>query len=83
MHWWTTFQNSTSATMIEIFKTDVRKVKEAKSLVNLLVQHFPGSKINFDLSDCDRILRVEGMNVRTEKIIVLVKERGFECSVLE
>ena len=69
--------------MIEVFKTDVRKHKEAKSLVNMLVEHFPGSKINFDLDDCDKILRVEGGNFRTEKIIVLVKEKGFHCTVLE
>ena len=83
MHWWTTLHNSTSATMIEVFKTDVRKLREAKNLVNILVEHFPGSKINFDLDDCDKILRIEGVNFRIEKIIVLVKERGFECSVLE
>ena len=69
--------------MIEVFKTDVRKSKEARNLVNLLAEHFPGSKINFDLDDCDKILRVEGMNFRAEKIIILVREKGFECSVLD
>ena len=56
---------------------------QAKSLANFLLQHFPGSKINFDLDDCDKVLRVEGMNFQPEKIIVLVKEKGFECKMLE
>ena len=83
MHWWTTYQNSTSATMIEVFKTDVRKLREAKNLVNILVEHFPGSKINFDLDDCDKVLRVEGSNLRIEKVMTLVMEKGFLCAVLD
>jgi hypothetical protein len=40
-------------------------------------------KINFDLEDCDKILRVEGSNVRQEKIAKLVTENGYCCDVLE
>ena len=69
--------------MIEVFKTDVRAASQARKLVAMLVRHFPGSKINFDLQDCDKVLRVEGYNFKTEKIIVLVREKGFECKVLE
>jgi hypothetical protein len=69
--------------VVEVFKTDVRKNDQAKSLVSLLELHFPGSKINFDLDDCDKILRVEGISFITEKIIVLVKQSGFDCAVLE
>ena len=69
--------------MVEVFKTDVTKRMQAKSLASFLRQHFPGSKINFDLDDCDKVLRVEGMNFQAEKIIGLVKEKGFECKMLE
>lgn len=69
--------------MLEIFKTDVRKVSEAKKIIMLLLQHFPGSKINFDLKDCDNILRVEGKDFVTEKVMLLVNENGFACKVLE
>jgi hypothetical protein len=69
--------------MVEIFKTDVRKPVQAKSLVSFLRQHLPGSKINVDLDDCDKVLRVEGLNFQVEKIIVLVREKGFECKVLD
>ena len=69
--------------MVEVFKTDVTRRVEAKSLVNFLSKHIPDSKINVDLDDCDRVLRVEGMDFQAEKIIVLVKEKGFQCTVLE
>jgi len=69
--------------MWEIFKTNVRKVAEAKKLVILLLDHFPEAKINFDLKDCDNILRVEAKDFVPEKVMLLVKENGFACNVLE
>ncbi|WP_423146702.1 hypothetical protein [Rubrolithibacter danxiaensis] len=69
--------------MVEVFITNVRKASHAKALEALLLQHFPESSINFDLDDCDKILRIEGGNFLTEKVEVLVKESGFMCEVLE
>lgn len=69
--------------MIEVFKTNVEESAHAKRIVDLLLEHFPGNKINFDLHDCDKILRVEGKNFMPEKIMGLVMENGFSCDVLE
>ena len=69
--------------MIEVFKTNVQKVSQAIKLIALLRQYFPDSKINFDLKDCDRILRIEGVNFIPEKIALLVNDNGFTCMVLE
>ena len=69
--------------MVEIFKTNVQEFSEAQKLVALLRRHFPESKINFDLDDCDKVLRVEGNNLRIEKVMTLVKEKGFLCKVLD
>jgi hypothetical protein len=69
--------------MIEVFKTNVQEFADARHLVNLLQQHFPGSKINFDLDDCDKVLRVEGQHFITEKVMTLVNEKGFQCNPLE
>lgn len=73
----------TRVKMIEVFKTNVEEARQATNLVVLLLQHFPGSKINFDLHDCDKILRVEGENFKAEKVINLVNENGFACNILE
>ena len=68
--------------MIEVFKTNVEEESQAKSLLTKLLQHFPGCRINFDLQDCDKILRVEGENFMTDKVMTLVEENGFVCEVL-
>jgi len=69
--------------MIEVFKTNVNRTVQAKRIVDILLEHFPGNKINFDLHDCDKILRVEGKNFCAEKIMTLVTENGFSCNLLE
>ena len=46
--------------MVEVFKTNVRSIRKAKLIIQKLAEEFPAHKINFDLSDCDRILRVAG-----------------------
>ncbi|MEP7277742.1 MAG: hypothetical protein ABI813_03775 [Bacteroidota bacterium] len=69
--------------MIEIFKTDIRKVAQMKKMVALLLQHFPDNKINIDLHDCDKVLRIEGGNFLPAAIATLVKENGFMCIRLE
>jgi len=69
--------------MIEVFKTNVKETVHAKEIVDILLEHFPDNKINFDLHDCDKILRVEGKNFCTEKIMTLVTENGFRCNLLE
>lgn len=52
-------------------------------LVALLTRHFPDTKINFDLNDCDRILRVEGRNICPETVMLLVQDTGYACTALE
>ncbi|MDX5348094.1 MAG: hypothetical protein LPK19_12715 [Hymenobacteraceae bacterium] len=69
--------------MVEVFKTDVQRQPEAEKLVAALQQLLPGSKINFDLEDCDKILRVEADDVRAEKIAEVVQAKGYWCEVLE
>lgn len=69
--------------MIEVFKTNVQETVQAKKIVTILLQHFPDNKINFDLYDCDKILRVEGKSFCAEKIKTLVIENGFSCDLLE
>jgi len=68
--------------MVEAFKTNVQKKAQSKMLLCILSEAFPSFKINFDLSDCDKVLRVEGDNMEALRIMILVKEYGFTCEVL-
>lgn len=69
--------------MVEVFKTNVQKKAQSKILLSILSEAFPLFKINFDLSDCDKILRVEGDNLEALRILILVKQNGFTCEVLD
>ena len=69
--------------MVEVFKTNVQKKTQSKKLLSILSEAFPSFKINFDLSDCDKVLRVEGDNMEASRIMILVKEHGFRCEVLD
>ncbi len=69
--------------MVEAFKTNVQKKEQSKMLLSILSEAFPSFKINFDLSDCDKVLRVEGDNMEALRIMILVKEYGFTCEILD
>jgi len=69
--------------MVEVFKTNVQKKAQSKMLHCILSEAFPSFKINFDLLDCDKVLRVEGDNITAVRIMILVKEHGFTCEILE
>ena len=65
--------------MVEVFKTNVDSSGPANRLTGLLQALFPGSRVNFDLEDCDRVLRVEGANICCKKIIDLLTTEGYQC----
>ena len=69
--------------MVEAFKTDVQKKTQSQMLLSILSETFPSFKINFDLSDCDKVLRVEGDNIEALRVMILLKEYGFTCEVLD
>ena len=69
--------------MVEAFKTDVQKKAQSKMLLYILSEAFPSVKINFDLSDRDKVLRVEGDDMEALRIMMLVKEYGFKCELLD
>ena len=71
--------------MVEVFVTNVAKKKDSVFLRKELLKIFPDSEINFDLEDCDRILRIESLNyvpVASEDVIFCVNSNGFECKIL-
>jgi 50S ribosomal subunit-associated GTPase HflX len=70
--------------MIEVFKTNLEDPKDADWLIQLISTSFPGYQVNFDLEDCDRIMRVkcEHLVVDVKHLILILKDRGFEAEVL-
>lgn len=71
--------------MVEVFKTNIRINVQAKRTIILLKQAFPTCQFNFDLEDCDKILRAETFNtpVNPADIIRVLADFGFQCEVLD
>ena len=69
--------------MVEVFKTNVALQYQSEVLVLELLAHLPGSKINFDLDDCDRILRIEANHVPQTRIVEIMTANGYLCTPLE
>jgi hypothetical protein len=70
--------------MIEVFKTDVGDPGQADMLIDRIQKTFLDYQVNFDLEDCDRILRVKSRkgSVRSTHLIGLLKEWGFNAELL-
>lgn len=45
--------------IVKIFKTNVSKEYLANRIIADLNQLYPNYRINFDLEDCDKVLRIE------------------------
>lgn len=68
---------------IFVFRTSVNGNEEVKRLrpdLNRLINRF--GEWNFDLEDCDRILRVEVRELQALAIRNLMLLKGFECEEL-
>ena len=68
--------------IVEVFKTNVNEVALSEVLIRQVLNHFPESRVNFDMEDCDRILRVEAAHIVPEKIIEILNTNGYSCEVL-
>lgn len=69
--------------MIEVFKTNIVETKIADVIIAQLQNHFPEGKINFDLEDCDRILRIENHYIEPIAVIKVLAENNYHCEILE
>jgi hypothetical protein len=70
--------------MIEVFKTNVEDRDHANMLVDQIHKVFEDYNANFDLEDCDRILRVKCAtgSVQPSLLINLLEGHGFSAEVL-
>jgi len=71
--------------MVEIFRTNVKSKRLAGKVLKTLQSHLPAFEFNFDLQDCDHILRVQsnGSMVECAMIIRIVKGHSIDISLFE
>jgi len=70
--------------MVEVFKTNIQEIGEAKILSKLIEREFRHYEANFDLEDCDKILRVQNKKglVDATNLIKLFMDFGYKVEVL-
>ena len=69
--------------MIFIFKTSVKTKMQAQQLKLHINTMLPNAKWNFDLTDCDKILRIDSEENIVLKIIDLLNRHNYSCEELE
>lgn len=70
-------------TPVFVFKTSVAtglEILKLKPKLDILLQH--GERWNFDLEDCDNILRVESNACNADQVKKALQIAGYECEEL-
>jgi len=68
--------------MVEIYKTDVNDARKANMLVQKLSDRFPYYKVNFDLHDDDKILRIDPGMQKINHAEVIDVVQHYHISIL-
>ena len=66
-----------------VFRTGVENLEEVSRVKNLLTAVPAISNWNFDLDDCDRILRIEAEELAPGYIELLLQREGLFCRELD
>lgn len=76
--------------MTEVFITNIENQNQADKVVKFILNSYSDLKINTDLNETElsfpcghTILRIEGNNFNSDKIITSVNELGIKCQILE
>jgi len=68
---------------ILIFRTNVDTKKKVSRLKPLLTSVVAIKQWNFDLDDCDYVLRIETTGLNTNYVEALLQNAGFDCTELD
>jgi hypothetical protein len=68
---------------ILVFSTSVKEKRQVSKVTTLLTKVPAIAQWNFDLEDCDNILRIEADNVSPRYIEWLLIRAGIQCQELE
>ena len=69
--------------MIFVFKTSVKTKMQARKLKPHINKILPNEKWNFDIEDCDKILRIDSEENIVLKIKGLLNIHNYNCEELE
>lgn len=64
---------------VEIFKTNINNKRNALHALQNLSLALPEYDFNFDLDDCDKVLRVAGHSIDIGTVLNSMKRLGYQC----
>ena len=70
--------------MIEVFKTNITSKEDAEKIISAIHITFTGYKANFDLWDCDNILRIQSSTdeIKIDSLLSFLAGLGCNAEVL-
>lgn len=70
---------------VEVFKTNVINKRAAKIIMDEIGFQQPEYKCNFDLEDCDKVLRIENASGKIDAQLVfeILEKNNHQGSILE
>lgn len=69
--------------MIEVFKSNIIKKKQANEFKKECLNKYPNYQITFDLEDCDKIVRVEAKSLNVKDIMDIAHNANILLQILE
>lgn len=66
-----------------IFKTNVSNKRKVSEVSTLLTSVPSIKQWNFDLEDCDKVLRIESTGLNTHYVESLLQNAGFDCREMD
>lgn len=68
-------------TKIEVFITSIQNTFESKEIKEDILTTYPKLKVDFDLEDIDRVLRIEGF-FNPNEIIKILSSKNYKCEIM-
>jgi hypothetical protein len=70
---------------VEVFKTNVLNKRAAKVILEEIGFHQPEYKCNFDLEDCDKVLRIENARGKVDATLVfeILEKNNHQGAILK
>jgi len=76
------FQNYKFSYMIAVYTMGIATNTQAMQILPSLKVLSPGASINVDLSDGEKILRIDGSRSSVKKITEYLQDTGVRCEIL-
>jgi hypothetical protein len=68
--------------MVVVYRTNINNQRQFKKATRLLCKLFNDLRINIDLEDSEKVLRLEGKDIISAEVINSLSKIGFLCQVM-